>query len=76
MLLHPALVEALVRERQADLLRAAERRRLGHLAAHRRSRSARQRVGWFLMELGLRVAVVSEPAASLAPATPSDRSRS
>ncbi|HTF49647.1 MAG TPA: hypothetical protein VK735_19565 [Pseudonocardia sp.] len=64
---HPVQLDALVREHQADLLRAAEQHRLAR--SHRRSapvrparsprrlRSLRARAGWSLVELGLRIAL-------------------
>jgi hypothetical protein len=64
---HPAQLDALVREHQADLLRAAEQHRLAR--SQRRCRfarparsprwllSLRARAGWALVELGLRMAL-------------------
>jgi hypothetical protein len=56
-LMHTALADGMVRARQADLLRAAEQHRLGRLAAGRRRRSVRDRLGWWLVEVGLRLAL-------------------
>ncbi|MFC5946740.1 hypothetical protein ACFQH9_00430 [Pseudonocardia lutea] len=62
-LLHPIVAEGLVRERQADLRRAAEVARLRRLARRVPARvpagpsALRRRVGWALVEAGLRLAV-------------------
>jgi hypothetical protein len=55
--MHPYLMEKLAREHQRELLRCARpnspSRLPGRTAARR---SARQRAGWALIELGLRLA--------------------
>lgn len=57
--LHPIVAEGLVRERHADLLRAAEVARLRRLARRLPVEPSplRRRVGWALVEVGLRLAV-------------------
>jgi hypothetical protein len=58
-LLHPTVAEGLVRERQAELLRAAEVARLRRSARRLPPGPSplRRRVGWALVEIGLRLAV-------------------
>ncbi|HWD65534.1 MAG TPA: hypothetical protein VG405_10195 [Solirubrobacteraceae bacterium] len=56
---HPALYEVLARERQAEFQRTADTTAYGR---SRRTRpqlvtSARKATGWFLVEVGLRLAV-------------------
>ncbi|WP_433508237.1 hypothetical protein ACQP04_18310 [Pseudonocardia halophobica] len=68
--LHPIVADGLVRERHADLLRAAEVARLRRLARRRRLAQRlpvspsplRRRVGWALVEVGLRLAVGRAPS--------------
>ncbi|GAA4678758.1 hypothetical protein GCM10023215_09640 [Pseudonocardia yuanmonensis] len=62
--LHPIVAEGLARERQADLLRAAEVARLRRIARRvpgprvpTPPSALRRRVGWVLVEVGLRLAV-------------------
>jgi len=57
--LHPLVVDGLVRERHADLVREAQRARLRRQARQVRCRSGtlRRRAGWALVEIGLRLAV-------------------
>ena len=56
----PAASSTLVRDRQQALLSAASRERLTHDAGastqRNRARLARSRAGWFLVNLGLRLA--------------------
>jgi hypothetical protein len=72
---HPMAVELLVRERQAELhraarqadlrraARAASRRGAASRAGPRRVPAWRRRAGWRLIELGLRLVVERPPAA-------------
>lgn len=64
--LHPIVTEGLVRERHADLLRAAEVARLRRVARRLPVEPSplRRRVGWALVEVGLRLAV-GRPAARI-----------
>ncbi|MCE0762248.1 hypothetical protein LWC35_04880 [Pseudonocardia kujensis] len=57
--LHPIVAEGLVRERQAELLRAAEVARLRRSARRLPAGPSplRRRVGWALVEIGLRLAI-------------------
>ncbi|GAA4538327.1 hypothetical protein [Pseudonocardia xishanensis] len=59
MTLHPLVVDGLVRDRHAELRRDIEGARLRRVAraARRRPGPARRRVGWLLVEVGLRLAV-------------------
>jgi hypothetical protein len=61
VLLHAVLADQLVRERHAELLRAADRHRLRRLVSERRKRSVRGRIGWWLVEAGLRLALSGNP---------------
>jgi hypothetical protein len=55
--MHPYLIEKLARERQRDLLRSARPNSPPALPERPAARrSARQRAGWALVELGLRLA--------------------
>ncbi|WP_181782175.1 hypothetical protein [Pseudonocardia pini] len=56
---HPLVLDGLVRERHADLRREVVRARLRHEArrARRRPGRVRERTGWLLVEVGLRLAV-------------------
>ncbi len=62
--MHPAMVEASARSRVAELQgrRPAPRRRLPR---RERSRSVRRAIGWFLVNLGMRLAL---PQPTLRPA--------
>jgi len=57
--LHPLVVDGLVRDRHAELRRDLERARLRGEArrARRRPGRLRERAGWVLVEVGLRLAV-------------------
>jgi hypothetical protein len=68
--MHPILIDLYARERHADLLRAAERRRACRQRrdellrepatvdrSHPRAASLRRRLGWTLVAIGLRLAV-------------------
>ena len=56
---HPALVEALIRDRVAELRQndQASRRRRPEYRRHRVSEVARRGTGWLLIECGLRLAM-------------------
>lgn len=56
---NPALVEALVRDRVADLRHSAHTSALGRRAKRRRGviESARRGSGWLLVDMGLRLAL-------------------
>jgi hypothetical protein len=56
--MHPGLLEALNSQRIAELTRQADRARIRRGLASRRPRAApiRQRTGWALVGLGLRLA--------------------
>ncbi|SDE50616.1 hypothetical protein [Pseudonocardia oroxyli] len=58
-LLHPHLVDRLARDHHADLLREARAATLRRQARRSRQRAGplRTRVGWMLVEVGLRLAV-------------------
>ncbi|GAA1832308.1 hypothetical protein GCM10009836_07980 [Pseudonocardia ailaonensis] len=58
-LLHPVLAQELVRERHAEIAREVEARRLRRLAREvpRAPSPLRTRIGWGLVEVGLRLAV-------------------
>jgi len=52
-MVNPQLMAALARERQADLYRAIPRHRPPDRRRH--ANAPRQRVGWLLIEVGLRL---------------------
>lgn len=55
--MHPYLMEQLAREHQREMLRYARRSPQPALPGRRATRrSARQRAGWALIEIGLRLA--------------------
>jgi hypothetical protein len=56
--MHPYLIEQLAESRQRDLKAAAGRAAKPPVAARRRPHreSARRRAGWFLVEVGLKLA--------------------
>jgi hypothetical protein len=66
---NPTLIQALARDRAAELRRAAEAAALGKGAHHQQHRieAARNRAGWLLVDMGLRLAVprgsLSQPVA-------------
>jgi hypothetical protein len=59
VLQNPALVEALVRDRVAELRRSAgaDARSRRAKRPHRAVKAARQTTGWLLVDMGLRLAV-------------------
>jgi hypothetical protein len=63
--LHPAMVEASARARVAELQACRPPLRL-RLPSRARSRSVRRAIGWFLVNLGLRLAL---PQPTVHPAT-------
>jgi hypothetical protein len=64
--LHPAMVEASARLRVAELQAVSRPRASGRLPRRRRSRAVRQTTGWFLVNLGMRLAL---PKPAVRPAT-------
>jgi hypothetical protein len=69
-LVHPILIDLYARERHADMLRAAELRRAARerrtaLSSERGTArlTPRERLGWLLVTLGLRLAVDASPSA-------------
>ncbi|RMB83719.1 hypothetical protein [Streptomyces shenzhenensis] len=61
--MHPETHLALHRARAADLRAAADAHRLA--ATARRPRHLRARLGWTLVEVGLRLAATPRPAAAV-----------
>ena len=59
---HPALVEALTRDRIADLRASAQARAIHQheTRRHRVTQAARQGTGWLLVDLGLRLTAPRE----------------
>jgi hypothetical protein len=66
-MLHPDLLQTLARDRQRQLLDAAERshRTSAHRAAHRRP--IRARAGWWLVERGMRLVATDHARHHAAP---------
>jgi hypothetical protein len=60
--MYPALLQMLARQRAAELTQAAVNRRQRPVPASKRARMVRQRIGWALVQAGLRLVVEREGA--------------